>query len=284
MWRSDPLPPLHEPDFGPFDHAVAAVCALPGECTDTTDKFHAHLVERLIPEMTAIVDIADPYRKLARLADASRNPWTGGRGGKAAAWNGDAKAAKAVVAAVNTAVEAVIARTADDVLRPLLVLVCREVLDAAEARRADGGLEFHDLLVLARDLLRTNAEARDRLHERYTHILLDEFQDTDPIQIELAILIAASVQGDPPTAWHELEVDEGRLFFVGDPKQSIYRFRRADIGLFLEARDRFGPNRVVGPTHHQLPNGRAHPQLDQRLLHRVDGRRATERSAADTSP
>ncbi len=82
----------------------------------------------------------------------------------------------------------------------------------------------------------------DRLHERYTHILLDEFQDTDPIQIELAILIAASVQGEPPSAWHELDVDEGRLFFVGDPKQSIYRFRRADIGLFLEARDRFGPN------------------------------------------
>ena len=222
---------------------MAAVCALPGECTDGDDLFYRRLLDKLIPEMTGIVEIDDPYRKLARIADAGRNTWKAGSGGKAGAWNGDAKAAKAVVAAVNDAVEAVIARTADDVLRSLLVLVCREVLAAAEARRADGGLEFHDLLVLARDLLRTSAEARDRLHERYTHILLDEFQDTDPIQIELAILIAASVQGEPPSAWHELEVDEGRLFFVGDPKQSIYRFRRADIGLFLEARDRFGPNR-----------------------------------------
>jgi ATP-dependent exoDNAse (exonuclease V) beta subunit len=235
-------PPLHVPDFTVFDEAVASVCALPDDCTDSEDLFYRHLLDRLIPEMTGIVAIDDPYRKLARLADAARNTWTGGRGGKAAAWNGDAKAAKAVVGVVNDAVEAVIARTADDVLRPLLVLICREVLAAAEARRADGGLEFHDLLVLARDLLRTSEMARDRLHARYTHILLDEFQDTDPIQIELAILIAASVQGDPPSAWHELEVDEGRLFFVGDPKQSIYRFRRADIGLFLEARNRFGPN------------------------------------------
>jgi ATP-dependent helicase/nuclease subunit A len=147
-----PLPALHPPDFTAFDDAVTAVCALPGDCTDGEDLFYRHLVERLIPEMTGIVEIDDPYRKLARIADAGRSPWTGGRGGKAGAWNGDAKAAKAVVGAVNDAVEAVIARTADDVLRPLLVLVCREVLAAAEARRADGGLEFHDLLVLARDL------------------------------------------------------------------------------------------------------------------------------------
>ena len=73
----DPLPPLHEPDFGPFDRAVAAVCrAFPASARTRTDKFHAHLVERLIPEMTAIVDIADPYRKLARLAAprATRGP------------------------------------------------------------------------------------------------------------------------------------------------------------------------------------------------------------------
>lgn len=249
-------PPLHPIDFAAFDQAVEALAALPDECTDPTDLFCVHLRERLIPEMTAIVQVDDPGRKLARLVDA-RSAWTGGRGGKNAAWGGDVKAAKQHVNAVNEAVDAVVAQAADDVLRPLLVAISAEVLDAAETRRADGGLEFHDLLVMARELLRSDATARARLHERFTHILLDEFQDTDPIQIELAILIAASIRGDEPGAWNELEVGDGRLFFVGDPKQSIYRFRRADISLFLRARDRFGPGdalarlttnfRTVGP-------------------------------------
>jgi ATP-dependent exoDNAse (exonuclease V) beta subunit len=231
--------PLPTPDFSDFDAAVEAVCELPADCRDCDDLFYVHLTENLIPHMTRLVEIADPNRKLANIATVG--PWKVGQGGKAAAWNGDAKAAKARVRAVTETMEALVAQVADDVLRRLLVLISRYVLAAAQARREEGGLEFHDLLVLARELLRTSEEARNRLHERYTHILLDEFQDTDPIQIELAILIAASVQGDPPEAWHDLAVDEGRLFFVGDPKQSIYRFRRADIGLFLEARDRFGP-------------------------------------------
>jgi len=57
-------------------------------------------------------------------------------------------------------------------LKHLLVLVAREVVAAAMARRDDGGLEFHDLLVLTREMLREHADARDALHERYTHILL----------------------------------------------------------------------------------------------------------------
>src|SRR5437763_1784516 len=78
--------------------------------------------------------------------------------------------------------------------------------------------------------------ARQALHQRYTHLLLDEFQDTDPIQIELAVLSAAAVEGDDPPEWDAAPVEAGRLFLVGDPKQSIYRFRRADIELFLRAR------------------------------------------------
>ncbi len=132
-------------------------------------------------------------------------------------------------------------RVKADVIERFVLPIARDVLEAAEQRRADGGLEFHDLLVLAREMLRANEEARTALHERYTHLLLDEFQDTDPIQIELALRIAAAVStGDE--RWQDLAVESGRLFFVGDPKQSIYRFRRADIGLFLEARERFGPD------------------------------------------
>jgi ATP-dependent helicase/nuclease subunit A len=108
----------------------------------------------------------------------------------------------------------------------------------AEERRRSGRLTFHDLLVLAVDLLRTDPAARRALHERYPFLLIDEFQDTDPLQVELAALIA----GEPRTvvAWQETEVEQGRLFFVGDPKQSIYRFRRADIRIFLAAKGAFG--------------------------------------------
>ena len=85
---------------------------------------------------------------------------------------------------------------------------------------------------------------RRRLHERYQRLLLDEFQDTDPIQIELAVRIAAAEPGAADAGrgpWADVAVAPGHLFVVGDPKQSIYRFRRADIATFLAARDRFGP-------------------------------------------
>ncbi len=121
------------------------------------------------------------------------------------------------------------------------------VLAGVEERRTAGRLRFHDLLVLARELLRspgTGAEVRASLRHRYRRLLIDEFQDTDPIQVEIACLLAAPpIEGDverDPRSWHELPVDPGRLFFVGDPKQSIYRFRRADISTYLAAQQRFG--------------------------------------------
>lgn len=112
-------------------------------------------------------------------------------------------------------------------------------LDYADERRAAGYLGFQDLLVLAVRLLATNDQVRGALHERYQRILIDEFQDTDPLQVELAALLARR-PGAPPAHWTRAEVEPGRLFFVGDPKQSIYRFRRADIDLYERTRDAFG--------------------------------------------
>ena len=235
-------PPVIGPvDFSPFDAAVAEVVALPGECTDPTDKFLEHLNLKIIPELASIASMVDTDEKLKALA-ARKKPWGTGSGGKAASWGGDVKAAKNCITAVNEARDAVVAAASNDVLRYLVTLVCEDVLAAADERRRNGGLEFHDLLVLAREMLRTSPDARQGLHDRYTHLLLDEFQDTDPLQIELAVLIATV--GDRRRrrgSGRTCRSTAGRLFFVGDPKQSIYRFRRADIGLFLEARDRFGP-------------------------------------------
>lgn len=130
------------------------------------------------------------------------------------------------------------------VISTLGAAIGRFVLDGVAERRSEGRLRFHDLLVLARELLRsreTGAEVRIALRDRYRRLLIDEFQDTDPIQVEIACLLAAApADGDHDASWEDLEVDPGRLFFVGDPKQSIYRFRRADIATYLEAQDRFG--------------------------------------------
>ena len=91
-------------------------------------------------------------------------------------------------------------------------------------------LDFLDLLLVARDLVRDNADVRADLQQRFTHIFVDEFQDTDPLQAEILLLLAAD---DPAeTDWHRVRPLPGKLFIVGDPKQSIYRFRRADVALY----------------------------------------------------
>ena len=117
--------------------------------------------------------------------------------------------------------------------------------------------------MLARSLLRDpehGPDVRARAPQRYQRLLLDEFQDTDPIQIELAVRIAAA---DPPdaelatTPWDEVAVEPGHLFFVGDPKQSIYRFRRADIATFLDAGAASARRPARRRAHGQLPHGRA---------------------------
>ena len=93
-----------------------------------------------------------------------------------------------------------------------------------------GKLDFLDLLLRARDLVRNDHSVRALLQSRFTHFFVDEFQDTDPLQAELLMLLAAA---DPrETDWRQVRPVSGKLFLVGDPKQSIYRFRRADVDVY----------------------------------------------------
>ena len=113
---------------------------------------------------------------------------------------------------------------ADADLAALLHGEMLECLRAYEARkRESGALDFLDLLIKARDLVRDSEEIRREFRARFRAILVDEFQDTDPLQAELLRLLAASDDG---------ALRPGALFIVGDPKQSIYRFRRADVGAY----------------------------------------------------
>ena len=225
-------------DFDHFDGLVEDLADLRQHNLESDDRLNIHL-RQLLPEMQAIAAIADPLRKMRALTQAPR--WGPGNGGRKDAWSGPGMKdyVKATIKAVESAKEEVLRPIINDVLLRLSQVIAAETFAAAQARRADGGLEFHDLLVLSRNLLRSSVHARHVLHERFQHLLLDEFQDTDPIQIELAVLIATSAADVSDMAWFDMPVEPGRLFFVGDPKQSIYRFRRADIALFLRARDRF---------------------------------------------
>ena len=110
-------------------------------------------------------------------------------------------------------------------------------LERYEALKADeGALDFLDLLLRSRALLRDVPAVRAALRARITHLFVDEFQDTDPLQAEILILLSGAPEADegPGLDWRTVRPRPGALFIVGDPKQSIYRFRRADVGTYRD--------------------------------------------------
>ncbi|WP_242333382.1 exodeoxyribonuclease V subunit beta [Anaeromyxobacter sp. SG66] len=130
----------------------------------------------------------------------------------------------------------------DDLVGPLhrwlagrLVAARPAVLAAYEkvkARRR--AVDQLDLLLKLRDLLRDDMDVRREAQALFDHLFVDEFQDTDPLQAEVVLFLAED--GARAKAWDEVVVAPGRLTLVGDPKQSIYRFRRADVATYAAVR------------------------------------------------
>lgn len=121
-----------------------------------------------------------------------------------------------------------------------------------ERKEQASRLDFEDVQILARDLLRDNAAVRQECHERYRQMLVDEFQDTNALQKELLWLAAGAEPNQAPPP--------GRLFVVGDAKQSIYRFRDADVSVFDQTRREF--ETTLGHERLRLEvTFRAHPQV-----------------------
>jgi ATP-dependent helicase/nuclease subunit A len=109
-----------------------------------------------------------------------------------------------------------------------------ELAGATESYQAlketTGALDFADLLTRARHLIKNNAGVRGYLQRKFVRIFVDEFQDTDPVQAEILLLLAADdpSQDDPAL----VNPVPGKLFIVGDPKQAIYRFRGTDVSTY----------------------------------------------------
>jgi ATP-dependent helicase/nuclease subunit A len=163
---------------------------------------------------------------------------------------------------------------------------------ARQERYRRNSLNYGDLLNLAAKVLRENAAVRRALQQKYRHLFVDEFQDTDPVQAEIVFLLAGNearpaedfpvASGlpnaspvasafrrkdkqpvQPPTQsadWRTIPVRPGSLFVVGDPKQSIYRFRRADIEIYNIVRERFR-DPAVGRVVELTRNWRSVPAL-----------------------
>lgn len=114
-------------------------------------------------------------------------------------------------------------------LRPLILQRYVQV------KRGHGVVDQIDLLVELRDLLQRNLEAREFYQQRFDHVLVDEFQDTDPLQAEIVSYLCEA--GAHAKHLSEVVLAPGKLTIVGDPKQSIYRFRRADIAMYAAVCD-----------------------------------------------
>ena len=186
----------------------------------------------------------------------------------------DVQAVRAAAIEVREHAEALTDAVTEATIRRLAWEIAQFTLREADERRQSGQLEFHDLLVLARSVLRDPQhgwDVRRRLRARYTHLLLDEFQDTDPIQCDLAALLAS---GDPDARDRQLERDRRRS------RPSVRRRRPQAVDLPLPARRHrrvparpFGVRRRAAPPHPQLPHRPPGDRLRQPRVPRADHRR-----------
>ncbi len=126
-----------------------------------------------------------------------------------------------------------------------------------DAKRARAQYEFADVLRMALDLLGAPTEHRQRrptdiarrLPRRYEHVLVDEYQDTSPVQVEILRLVTRDGPG------------QSNRFMVGDLKQSIYGFREAEPQLFAELIDAYAAGRADGRVQYLSDNFRSHPAV-----------------------
>jgi ATP-dependent helicase/nuclease subunit A len=237
----DPFGPLPALDVSDLVRALDAVVVRRAECTAADDLLAQHVDQVIVPLLAWLGAAHDRIDVLEGLNEHRSLRCKNGQRGN---WGGCIDEVKDACTAAEAARAGVLDRQRSAVLDALIHHVVDFVRGDTAQRRREGTLEFHDLLVFARDLLREHPEVRIAAARRWPRILLDEFQDTDPLQVELAVLLATPVEPSD-TAWRDLPVADGRIVVVGDPKQSIYRFRRADLRVYADAQDRLGFDQVT---------------------------------------
>jgi ATP-dependent exoDNAse (exonuclease V) beta subunit len=243
---SAPGPPP-EPDLtaglGAFAAPVASLRAFCAEaCSNHADKGFAaamDLVEAAEPLLAK--SPADLDLLAARLfaLPAKTNPTApGGNKGNWGAAAGGTEELRARYQAVVAAVSGLRNAYAEYVTGLAVAVADSFARWAGQVQVSLGRLDFTDLLGRLRDLLSGDLAARRALQGRFEYLLVDEFQDTDPLQAEIVFLLC---EQEPRVGdWRDVVLKPGKLFVVGDPKQSIYRFRRADIALYDQVKSLVG--------------------------------------------
>ena len=235
-----PLAPLEPPKGDPvagllawLDREAPNIEAICNRCTDESDGAFLGGGEILAFHRALSRVAGDPL--LSERMTLFQAAWPKKGAGRQGSWD-DAQDCRDLKARIGEYLE-LVDETQEllkaEAIAGLIPLVEQFVVRFAEERRAAGTAEFDDLLLWSRDLVAANDEVRDYFHRRFARILVDEFQDTDPIQAELVMRIASN---GGASDWRELHPAPGHLFVVGDPKQSIYRFRRADIAVYDDLR------------------------------------------------
>ena len=212
------------PVLAPLEQAVARLA----DCRVRQDKLFLH-IDALAGWADVLRGATDDLDRLDLLGEMPKLATNVGRHGN---WSCPVQEVRGLLEHADAARTALVRRQQQATLDVLVARLRGFVRGYADERRRDGRIEFHDLLVLARDVLQRNPDVRAALRERFRVLLIDEFQDTDPLQIEIAVLLASDDPDAGERSWWEVQIAPGRAFFVGDPKQSIYRFRRADLELY----------------------------------------------------
>ncbi len=211
------------------------------ECSDAQDKAEVRRRETL--RLTGeIATASDPAQRLA-LAARMRSALATLTGGSKAKWRGDGlavvqEACKRLRAMLDAVPGGEFGREVGEIDRAaltqarVLVRLYRKLGEAYAAQKAAGGcLDFEDLLIRAHALLATNDAVRRRVKEKIRYLLVDELQDSALIDREILMLL---VRDEADVTESSPRVTAGRLFVVGDDKQSIYRFRGAEVTVFRE--------------------------------------------------
>ena len=242
-------PPARGPKFDPTGIAASLRAAAPSlrsacsSCLDGEDTLCGGML-RLADDLEALPEGGDPVDvgwELVRIKQ-KRTSYGSKAAGNQKNWPGGKDDP---LVARDDALDVVAdgARLFSEHLAELTAEAARGFATFAARRQLDAGvLDFDDLLGRARDLLagRTAAPAevrrvREYFQKKYRYLLVDEFQDTDPLQVEIVFLLAAEDPDDDD--WATAGLTPGKLFLVGDPKQSIYRFRDADIAIFQRVKE-----------------------------------------------
>ena len=213
-----------EVDIEPFIAALSSVARLKSGCQNVEDK----MFQRLARVETYAIRLADnldhPGKLIRLLIPRTETSLKGGRDGNNRNWpQKEHLEARERLKALDEQREELRHQLILSCCAPICNAIRRIIVEYADERRRVGELEFHDLLIRASRLLENDPSVVESVRRRYQRLLIDEFQDNDPMQTRI---IDAITQGE-----------SGRAFYVGDPKQSIYRFRRADIEQFNNVKE-----------------------------------------------